>query len=227
MTININVADKRATVIGAPVIVCGNSDYSVRFTFDEAWADLEYKTARFVYVKDGAVHHTDVPFTGDTVAVPMLSNTKEVFVGVFSGSLYATTPARIPCELSILCGTGEPQDPVPDVPDDPEPEEPSEPALRVHFSTSSSTISTITLFVDDSEVYRCGHEDGGGLTGDYTFECDSMPSSARIEVTQTGSEAYIFVGPNWSDLISGWYCQGDSIDLLSLGYTDIYIALEY
>lgn len=225
MTININVADKRATVIGAPVIVCGNSDYSVKFTFDEAWEGLSAKTARFVYVKDGAVHHTDVPFTGDTVAVPMLSNTKEVFVGVFSGSLYATTPARIPCELSILCGTGDPQDPVPD---DPEPEEPSEPAFRVHFTTSSSVqSSTITLFIDDSEVYRCGIADGGGLTGDYTFECDSMPSSAQLVVTNTGSEAYIFVGPNWSDTSSGWYCQGDSIDLLSLGYTDIYIALEY
>jgi hypothetical protein len=113
MNINIKVTNKRATVIGAPVIVCVNSGYTVQFTFDEEWDGLKFKTARFVYVKDGAVRHTDVPFDGDTAEVPMLTNIKEVLVGVFSGNLRTTVPARIPCELSIRCGSGEPQDPTP------------------------------------------------------------------------------------------------------------------
>lgn len=113
MYIDINIADKRATVVGAPVIVCGNADYVARFTFDEEWADQPTKTARFVYVQAGAVRYADVVFSGSTAPVPVLANTKEVQVGVFAGELQTSTPARIPCELSIRCGTGAPVDPTP------------------------------------------------------------------------------------------------------------------
>ena len=113
MLIEINIKEKRAQVLGSPVIVCGNTDNIVEFTFDEEWAAFQTRTARFVYIQGGAVKYTDVVFTGDTVAVPSLSDTKEVRVGVFAGDLHTTTPARIPCELSILCGTGSPAEPTP------------------------------------------------------------------------------------------------------------------
>lgn len=113
MVINIVVADKRATLTGAPVIVCGNSDYSVNFTFDEEWNAAVVKTARFVYVQDGAVKYEDVVFQGNTVAVPVLFNTREVCVGVFAENLRTTTPAKIPCDYSIRCGTAAPADPTP------------------------------------------------------------------------------------------------------------------
>lgn len=113
MIINIQVAEKRAKVTGAPVIVCGNADYSVQFTFDEEWSGHVSKTARFVYVQDGSVRFTDVLFEGDTAAVPVLANTKEVRVGVLAGSLKTTSSAVIPCEPSIRCGCGEPKDPTP------------------------------------------------------------------------------------------------------------------
>lgn len=113
MIINIQVADKRAKVTGAPVIVCGNADYSVQFTFDEEWSGHVSKTARFVYVQDGSVRFTDVLFEGDTAAVPVLANTKEVRVGVLAGILKTTSSAVIPCEPSIRCGCGEPKDPTP------------------------------------------------------------------------------------------------------------------
>ena len=103
MTIEINVAERRATIQGEPVIVCGNSDYAVHFTFDEEWAAEETKTARFVYTADGETGYTDVVFTGDTVNVPVLSSTHEVLVGVFVGNRMTTTPAVIPCETSIRC----------------------------------------------------------------------------------------------------------------------------
>lgn len=113
MVINIEVTNKHAKVIGAPVIVCGNSDYSVKFAFDAEWDASGAKTARFVYVRDGAIRYEDIVFTGDTAEVPILANIKEVLVGVFAGDLRTTAPARIPCKLSIRCGTGAPADPTP------------------------------------------------------------------------------------------------------------------
>jgi hypothetical protein len=110
MTINISIVNKRAAVDGAPVIVCGNEGYKVNFAFDAEWAELDVKTARFVFVQNGAVKHIDVTFVGDTVDVPVLSNTREVRIGVFAGDLRTTTPACIPCEPSIRCGTGDPME---------------------------------------------------------------------------------------------------------------------
>lgn len=113
MIIQINVTDKRATPVGSPTIVCGNGDYQAVFDFDAEWTGLTAKTARFVYVRDGVVQHQDVVFEGNTAAVPVLANIKEVRVGVFAGDLRTSTPALIPCELSIRCGTGAPEDPTP------------------------------------------------------------------------------------------------------------------
>ena len=113
MIIQVNVTNKHAQVLGTPTIVCGNSDYKIQFTFDGEWNTGAAKTARFVYMNGGSVDYTDVVFTGDTVDVPILSNTRTVRVGVFEGDLHTTTPAVIPCELSIRCGTGAPVDPTP------------------------------------------------------------------------------------------------------------------
>lgn len=113
MWIRVDITNKRATVAGAPVIVCGNSGYTVEFTFDKDWTGLEPKTARFVYVQYGEVKYQDVVFTGTTATIPVMTNTKEVRVGVFAGELRTSTPAVIPCALSIRCGTGAPDDPTP------------------------------------------------------------------------------------------------------------------
>jgi len=115
MNIKVDIVDKHATTLGAPVIICGNSDYSITFTFDDEWAEHDTKTARFAYVRAGVLQYTDVIFTGDTVDVPVLAEITEVRVGVFAGDLRTSTPARIPCEYSIRCGTGAPVEPTPDV----------------------------------------------------------------------------------------------------------------
>lgn len=104
--IQVKVEGKVASVIGSPVIICGNSDYTVTFTFDEEWETLELKTARFVYKRDGAYQYIDVPFSGRVVQVPILSNIEEVILGVYTGELHTTTPTRILCKKSILCDTG-------------------------------------------------------------------------------------------------------------------------
>lgn len=113
MIIQIDITNKVASVIGAPVIVCGNSDYKLSFTFDAEWSDQAIKTARFVYVSKGEVKSIEVPFDGPEAPVPKLLDTKEVFIGVYAGDLYTTTPARLPCAQSIRCMGAEPEDPTP------------------------------------------------------------------------------------------------------------------
>lgn len=109
-TIDIVVRDRVALSPHAKM-VCGNSDYYVRFDFDSEWDAYYTKTARFVY--NGTF--VDVPFDGDTVNAPIIVNASIVAVGVYSGELCTTTPALIATDKSILCGGGLPADPTPDV----------------------------------------------------------------------------------------------------------------
>lgn len=103
-TLHINVADKVATYQKRDgVIVCGNSDYEVKFLFDEEWAEHEEKTARFIW--NG--RYTDVDFTGDTCPVPIITGAILVEVGAYAGNLSTTTSALVPALRSVLCG-GEP-----------------------------------------------------------------------------------------------------------------------
>lgn len=111
MSINITIENKQAAVQGRPVIVCGNSDYTIDFIFDEEWTAYEVKTARFQFSRDGDIQYVDRAFSGNTVAVPVLTDISRVFVGVFAGDLHTTTPACIPCQTSILCGSGAPEPP--------------------------------------------------------------------------------------------------------------------
>lgn len=108
--IDVKVRDKIASVIGAPEIICGNSDYTVTFDFDAEWATMTVKTARFVYNRDGVFQFIDVTFSGRIVNVPVLSNIDEVYLGVYTGELRTSTPTRIICKKSILCGTSRPYD---------------------------------------------------------------------------------------------------------------------
>ena len=103
-TLRINVKDKIATYFQRDgVIVCGNKDYTIAFTFDEEWDEYTTKTARFVW--NGKYY--DKEFTGDECPVPVINDATEVTVGVYAGDLKTTTPAEIPCLISILCGNPE------------------------------------------------------------------------------------------------------------------------
>lgn len=103
MNIPVQISQKIAMVCDSARLVCGNSDYTITFTFDAEWDAYTAKTARFVYCRNGVTMHQDVLFEGDTVAVPVLRNVYEVAVGVYAGDLHTTTPARIPCIPSITC----------------------------------------------------------------------------------------------------------------------------
>lgn len=104
--VRIDVKGKIATLQGQACIVCGNSDYLVRFTFDDAWGKDDEKTARFVYRKLDGIHYVDVPFTGTDLFAPKLSGVDHVLIGVYVQDLSTSTPARVPCRYSVLCQGG-------------------------------------------------------------------------------------------------------------------------
>jgi hypothetical protein len=112
MQIGIEIQNKIAKRIDPKAfIVCGNSDYTLKFTFDEEWAEYEVKTARFY--SNGEPE--DVVFKGDECPVPVMERADGVFIGVFAGDLKTTTKAYIPCERCILCLGGKIKEPTPDV----------------------------------------------------------------------------------------------------------------
>ena len=100
-TIHIEVQNKRLTYSKRDGdIICGNNDYQLEFTFDEEWNAHAQKIARFIIPNGKA---TDVPFSGNTCKVPMLSNVTALEVGVFVEDELSTTTVIIPCELSVRC----------------------------------------------------------------------------------------------------------------------------
>lgn len=93
-------------------IVCGNSGYQIKFTFDAEWSAYTTKTARFIW---GNKHH-DVEFTGDTVDIPVVTNAKILYVGVYVGEagvdekILSSTNVRIQCKPGTRCGDSTPSD---------------------------------------------------------------------------------------------------------------------
>lgn len=110
--INITVRGKIARAEGRARVVCGNSDYAVRFDFDAEWEAYDLKTARLVS-EDGS--YTDVQFAGSDCTIPILRNTRTLLVGVFAGNLRTTTAALIHAVPCITDPDGTPADPTPDV----------------------------------------------------------------------------------------------------------------
>ena len=109
--ITIQIANKIATCMTALPIVCGNSDYLVDFIFDEEWNEHSVKTARFK-VNDTYI---DKVFEGNVCEIPIITNAKIVWIGVFAGDLSTSTPALVQCRPSILDGEEIPAPPREDV----------------------------------------------------------------------------------------------------------------
>ena len=128
--LHITVSNKIATYMRRDgAVVCGNSSYMIVFAFDEEWDAYPTKTARFLWNN----LYTDVPFTGNTVNVPIVTDTTLLKVGVYAGDLSTTTPASIECKASILCGM---------MYENPEQEEPPEIPEGYIYPTGSKTITS-------------------------------------------------------------------------------------
>lgn len=105
--IRIQIDKKIATCLTELPVVCGNSDYEVVFEFDKEWGEHSIKTARFRTNGE----YTDVVFEGNICNMPIISNAKIVWIGVFAGELSTSTPAIVHCKPSILDGEGVPAPP--------------------------------------------------------------------------------------------------------------------
>ena len=104
MELHVTVVNKKATYLKRfGDIVCGNSDYTITFTFDSDWDGVSDKIARFVWNEQ----YINVPIIDNVCAVPIIQNATEVKVGVYAGELKTTTSAVIPCVPSILCGSAQ------------------------------------------------------------------------------------------------------------------------
>lgn len=110
--IEISIKNKIAKTTSTIEYVCGNSDYLIRFSFDEEWDAFDAKTARII---NGDGEYYDVVFTGTECAMPIIEDAYAIKVGVYAGNLHTTTPAYVSAKKSILCGTGTPAEPAPDV----------------------------------------------------------------------------------------------------------------
>ncbi len=110
-TIKISIINKIARLVASTGIVCGNSDYVVEFSFDAEWDAYEQKTARFINGTD----YSDIIFSGNAVAVPVVHSGRMLSVGVFAGNLRTSTSANIPCISSVTSSDGSPAAPAPDV----------------------------------------------------------------------------------------------------------------
>ena len=111
----ISVEEKVALLRAPETIVCGNSDYTVRFYFDEEWDEYEEKTAEFKYYRGGKLLYDEVVFSGNTVNIPILRDIDEVEIGVYAGNLHTSTGAHIPCARAITDGDAVHDPPTPDV----------------------------------------------------------------------------------------------------------------
>ena len=107
----VNVAEKTAEAIGQPTVICGNSDYTVQFTFDSEWDDEPVKVMRVIDNRDGLLRYTDVLFVGNSAPLPVIYRSAQIAIGVYAGNIRTTTPARIPCAECIT--DSEPEHPVP------------------------------------------------------------------------------------------------------------------
>lgn len=69
-TIDIIIRNKTASAVNPPCIVCGNSDYNVKFDFDDEWQAHNSKIGVFAYNRCGEWRSENVLFEGDTCPVP-------------------------------------------------------------------------------------------------------------------------------------------------------------
>ena len=154
--IQIEVRNRIARAKYGERIVSDNAGYTITFDFDEEWNDTD-RTARFIFDSG----YIDVPFSGDTVFVPMLpASVQEVKVGVYSGSLQTTTAAAITVVPSCLGSDDTEYIPATDtgIPDAADLAE--EDTLRIYDKSAGKLVKATLKKLGET----IGGEGGGGTT---------------------------------------------------------------
>ena len=172
--IQIKIRNRIAAAKYGERIVSDNAGYTITFDFDEEWNDTD-RTARFIFDSG----YIDVPFSGDTVFVPMLpASVQEVKVGVYSGSLQTTTAATITVVPSCLGSDDTEYIPATDIgiPDAADLAE--EDTLRIYDKSAGKLVKATIKKLGEA----FGGEGGGGTTDHSKLEnrdeADQHPISA-------------------------------------------------
>lgn len=160
--LNVIVRGKIAQGVKGQYAVCENSDYTVKFDFDDDWRSQKYKTARFIWNDK----YEDVVFEGDECSLPIVSDTYCLKVGVFAGDLQTTTPAIIVMKKSILCGSATAEKPSEDV-----------------YSQIMALLNDLKELSGEElaaaiEKYLTEHPIGGGAAADVNYE---LPEKVQTE----------------------------------------------
>lgn len=94
--------------------------------------------------------------------------------------------------------------------------------FTIHIGSYESDLKAdVSLHINGEEVYR-----SDGLHDVETFQYDTMPATASITL-HSGSVGYARVGSSWEDYTEIFSDDITTLDLLSLGYTEIYISNSY
>lgn len=109
--LHVDIKNKIATGDGQ-IVVCENSDYVVKFTFDAEWDEYQAKTMRVVFSNG---EYYEVVFNGDECALPMIQNRGYFIIGVYAGELHTTAGAHFDCKKSILSDSTTHVDPPEDI----------------------------------------------------------------------------------------------------------------
>lgn len=108
----LTVRQRIARAEGMPVIVCGNSDYTVHCSFDSEWDAYPKKRMRVCFrTRKGKAVFYDIGMTGNTEPMPVVRDIAGVEIGFYAGDICTTAPARIPCALCITDLPAEAQTP--------------------------------------------------------------------------------------------------------------------
>lgn len=167
-------------------LVGGNSDYEVIFNFDEAWGLYNTKTAVFVY---GDRTEFKV-FEGNVCEGVAISNALACYIGVFTGTLMTTTPAKVDCVLPSITDIGStPQEPEESVYNQIielinkyiEQDGDSSQYVKITGNQTISGKKTFTGRLHTKDIYIGGYFDENGLWVDTADTSSSLRVSGTVE----------------------------------------------
>ena len=150
--IEIKVRNRIAEAVGSPEIICGNSECNAIFDLDTEWDAQEIKTMRVAWTDtfSGQPRHIDVPFFMGFAPIPAIADAYEVQIGVYTGNVMTSTPARIPCVRCITDGGT--------YHEDPEPETYTALLQLLHDITMAGvTVGDATVVLEGAAIAKCGN----------------------------------------------------------------------
>lgn len=199
--IPIRIRDKIAAAPRDAVYVCGNSDYTINFDFDDEWEGLDPKTARFVYCGQ----FVDMIFSGNVCPVPIISNTYAFEVGVYAGNLSTTTKAYVPATKSILCGDIRPAEPV-----------------SVYVPSSELEKKADKEYVDEAVANVAGGGSGGTAATDVTDTINELLQSDVANQLHEGDFLLLI-----ANVLHKQYQPGSYISHGGIGQYELYYSADF